>query len=436
MTIGQPSSGPAGGGRSDTGHPDIDGGFAWFRLAAGLALGTIGGVGMWSFAVALPAVQAEFGVSRGSASLPYAAIMLGFGFGGILMGRLSDRVGIFTPVLIGAVMLGIGYSLAGLSQNLAQFTLVQGLLIGLLGSATVFGPLMADISRWFVLRRGLAIGICASGNYLAGTVWPPVVQHFIETSGWRATHIGIGLFCMLAMLPLSLLMRRPVPPPPAPLFAADGSVVPEISPKALSPGTMMALLSVAGFACCMAMAMPQVHLVAYCGDLGYGPARGAQMLSLMMAMGVVSRLASGWICDRIGGLATLLGGSVLQGLALLLYLPFDGLASLYVISAMFGLFQGGIVPSYTIIVREYFPAREAGYRIGFVLFATLVGMAAGGWSSGKIFDLTGSYQAAFAHGIAWNLVNGAIVAWLMWRLGRPRRDAARARAGQPRAVTA
>jgi MFS family permease len=437
MTSGQSNSERAISGRAEAGHPDIDGGFAWVRLAAGLALGTIGGVGMWSFAVALPSVQAEFGVSRGEASIPYAAIMLGFGFGGIIMGRLSDRVGIFLPVLIGAIMLGIGYSLAGLAQSLLQFTLPQGLLIGLLGSATVFGPLMADISRWFVKRRGLAIGICASGNYLAGTFWPPVVQHFIETSGWRATHIGIGLFCVAAMLPLSLLMRRSAPPPPAPVFSADGIAMPEIEPKALSPGVMMALLSIAGFACCMAMAMPQVHLVAYCGDLGYGPARGAQMLSLMMAMGVISRLVSGWICDRIGGLATLLAGSVLQGLALLLYLPFDGLASLFLISAMFGLFQGGIVPSYTIIVREYFPAREAGYRIGFVLFATLVGMAVGGWSSGKIYDLTNSYQAAFVHGIAWNLVNGAIVIWLMWRLGRPRREAARAQvlAEQPRAVT-
>ncbi len=438
MTSGHLETERASGERAGATHPDIDGGFAWVRLAAGLALGTIGGVGMWSFAVALPAVQAEFGVSRGAASMPYAAIMLGFGFGGILMGRLSDRVGIFPPVLIGAVMLGIGYSAAGLSQSLFQFTLAQGLLIGLLGSATVFGPLMADISRWFVKRRGLAIGICASGNYLAGTVWPPVVQHFIETQGWRATHIGIGLFCMLAMLPLALLMRRSAPPPPATVYSADGIAIPEIGAKAVSPGMMMVLLSIAGFACCMAMAMPQVHLVAYCGDLGYGPSRGAQMLSLMMAMGVVSRLVSGWICDRIGGLATLLGGSVLQGLALLLYLPFDGLASLYVISAMFGLFQGGIVPSYTIIVREYFPAREAGYRIGFVLFATLVGMAVGGWSSGKIYDLTNSYQAAFVHGIIWNLVNGTIVIWLMWRLGRPRREDDRWQpsAGAPRAVAA
>lgn len=415
--------------------PDIDGGYAWIRLAAGLALGTIGGVGMWSFAVALPAVQAEFGVSRGWASVPYAAIMLGFGIGGIVMGRLSDRVGIFPPVVIGAVMLGIGYSLAGLSQNLLQFTLTQGILIGLMGSATVFGPLMADTSRWFVRRRGLAIGICASGNYLAGTIWPPVVQYFIETSGWRATHIGVGIFCVIAMLPLALFMRRPPPPLPAVESPSQNSANPGLA-RPISPSFLMALLCVAGFGCCMAMAMPQVHLVAYCGDLGYGPARGAQMLSLMMGMGVISRLVSGWICDKVGGLATLLLGSVLQAIALLLYLPFDGLASLFVISALFGLFQGGIVPSYTIIVREYFPAQEAGYRIGFVLFATLVGMAVGGWASGKIFDFTGSYQAAFIHGILWNLVNGAIVVWLLWRMGRPRVNGPGIAVGTPQTAPA
>jgi MFS family permease len=423
----------------------VDSPYAWARLAAALALGTIGGVGMWSYVVVLPSVQAEFQVSRAMASMPYAAIMLGFGFGGILIGRISDRIGIFLPILMGATMLGAGYVLAGIAPNLWLFVVAHGLLVGLLGSATVFGPLMADTSRWFLARRGLAVGICASGNYVAGTVWPPVVQHFVETTGWRTTYIWIGIFCFLAMLPLAFVMRRPAPRP-AMIPVAAGAGLPAgagptspLSGTSLSPNTIMALLLVAGFGCCMAMAMPQVHLVAYCGDLGYGPARGAQMLSLMMAMGVVSRLLSGWICDHIGGFATLLTGSVLQGIALLLYmsydgfamhyvisaifglfdLPFDGLASLYVISAMFGLFQGGIVPSYTIIVREVFPAHEAGYRIGFVLFATLVGMALGGWASGRIFDVTGSYRAAFAHGVFWNLVNGVIVLWLMLKLRRP-----------------
>jgi MFS family permease len=176
------------------------------------------------------------------------------------------------------------------------------------------------------------------------------------------------------------------------------------------------LLCVAGVACCVAMSMPQVHIVAYCGDLGYGAARGAEMLSLMLACGIVSRLISGAICDRIGGLRTLLLGSVLQGVALLLFLPFDGLVSLYLISALFGLFQGGIVPSYAIIVREYFPPAEAGARVGTVLMCTLLGMALGGWMSGKVFDLTGSYQAAFVNGIGWNLLNLAVVLLLIYRV--------------------
>jgi MFS family permease len=175
---------------------------------------------------------------------------------------------------------------------------------------------------------------------------------------------------------------------------------------------------VAGISCCVAMSMPQVHIVAYCGDLGYGVARGAEMLSLMLGLGIVSRIASGFIADRIGGVATLLIGSTLQGVALFLYLLFDGLTSLYVISGLFGLFQGGIVPMYAIIVREYFPAQEAGTRVGLVLLATLVGMALGGWISGLIFDLTGSYHAAFAHGLLWNLLNVSIATWLLLRGGR------------------
>jgi MFS family permease len=174
-------------------------------------------------------------------------------------------------------------------------------------------------------------------------------------------------------------------------------------------------------ACCVAMSMPQVHIVAYCSDLGFGAARGAQMLSLMLGFGIASRLVSGLICDRIGGIRTLLLGSALQGIALLLFIPFDGLMSLYVISIMFGLFQGGIVPSYAIIVREYFPPAEAGARVGSVITATLFGMALGGWMSGKVFDLTGSYQAAFINGVAWNLLNLSIAGWLYWRIGGWRR---------------
>src|SRR5688572_513561 len=387
--------------------------YAWLRLGAALTIMTMGGAGMYAMGVALTPVQAEFSATRGDASLPYTLTMIGFGVGGILMGRLADRFGVMVPVMIGALGLGGGFVLAGTSSSLWQFTLAHGVLIGLLGCAATFAPLVADTSLWFNRRRGIAVAICASGNYLGGAVWPPTLQYLFDTIGWRATYTGMGVFCAAAMLLFALALRRR---PPALESAATASRIERTErPLGLAPNTLMILLVVAGIGCCVAMSMPQVHIVAYCGDLGYGAARGAEMLSVMLGFGIVSRLLSGWICDRIGGLRTLLLGSFLQGVALFLFLPFDSLASLYVVSAMFGLFQGGIVPSYAIIVREYFPAREAGVRTGIVLMATLFGMAFGGWISGAIFDLTGSYRAAFINGMAWNALNLVIAFSLLYR---------------------
>jgi len=387
---------------------------AWIRLTVALALMTIGSGAMYVVSVVLPSVQKEFGVARADAALPYTLLMVGFGIGGILMGRLADRRGVMLPILIGSVGLAAGFVLAGLSGGILAFAIVHGLLLGLAGSSATFAPLVADTSLWFVKRRGTAVAICASGNYLAGAVWPPIVQHFVETVGWRQTYIGMGVFCA-ATMPLLALLMRPRPPVLAAVEARAGAGTPSLRPFGLSMNSAQALLCVAGVACCVAMSMPQVHIVAYCGDLGYGAAQGAQMLSLMLGAGIVSRLVSGAICDRIGGLRTLLLGSVLQGLALLLFLPFDSLVSLYVISALFGLFQGGIVPAYAIIVREYFPPAEAGARVGTVLMFTLFGMALGGWMSGKVFDLTGSYHAAFLNGIAWNALNISIALFLLAR---------------------
>jgi MFS family permease len=387
---------------------------AWQRLAVVLALMTIGSGAMYVIAVVLPAVQAEFGVARADASLPYTLMMVGFGLGGIAMGRLADRFGVMWVVLLGSVGLGAGFIAAGMSGNLTMFALVHGVLLGACGSAATFAPLVADTSLWFVRRRGIAVAICASGNYAAGAIWPPIVQHFVESVGWRSTYVGLGVFCAVTMPLLAMGLRAR--PPAAVASSSSASAAISNRPFGLSLTQAQTLLCIAGVACCVAMAMPQVHIVAYCGDLGYGAARGAEMLSLMLACGIVSRLVSGAICDRIGGLRTLLLGSVLQGLALLLFLPFDGLVSLYIISALFGLFQGGIVPSYAIIVREHFPAAEAGARVGTVLMATLFGMALGGWMSGKVFDLTGSYHAAFINGIGWNLLNLTIVLFLLWRV--------------------
>lgn len=397
--------------------------YAWFRLAACVALGTIGGVGIWSIAVALPAVQAEFGADRAGATLPSTFVMLGLVFGGVAMGRLADKFGVMLPAIIGSLALGLGYIATAYAPNLISFALIYGATIGFFGSAAVFGPLVTDTSYWFDRRRGIAVSLCASGNYFAGAIWPPIVQHFIEEVGWRQTHIGIGIACVVLMLPLTLALRRPSPiQAPRPLA---GSVAANnyARPLGMSPMALQMLLLLAGLSCCVAMSMPQVHIVAYCVDLGYGAARGAEMLSVMLACGVVSRLTFGLILDRIGANATLLMASSLQALGLALYLPFDGLVSLYVVSALFGLFQGGIVPTYAIIVREHFPPQEAGTRVGLVLSSTLAGMALGGWMSGAIFDLTGSYHAAVLNGIAWNFLNMMIAFWLLRRHSRPRSPA-------------
>jgi MFS family permease len=393
----------------------IDSPQAALRLLVTLGLVVLGNSSMYVVSVVLPAVQSEFGIGRADASLPYTLMMVCLGIGGIWTGRLADRHGL-TPILwCGALAVFGGFALAAHAQSIWLFGLAHGVL-GLIGSSSTFAPLMADTALWWQKRRGIAVAICACGNYIAGAIWPPLVQHGIATIGWRHTYLLLGLVCGMGMFLLSLKMRAKPPIPKVSVATASTTSDDSARPFGLHPSRAQLLLCTAGVACCVAMAMPQVHIVAYCTDLGYGAARGAEMLSLMLTCGIVSRLVSGLICDRIGGIKTLLLGSVLQGIALLAFLPFDGMVPLYVISATFGLFQGGIVPSYAIIVREHFSPKEVGERVGSVIMATLVGMALGGWLSGWIFDMTGSYKAAFINGIAWNLLNLSITGWLYLRL--------------------
>jgi MFS family permease len=383
---------------------------AWLRLGLALLIGSIGSVGMWSVVVALPTVQSDFAATRGAASLAFTFTMIGFGGGGVITGRVTDRFGIVAAIGSGILVAAAGYIGAGYATAMWQFIAVH-ILIGA-GSSATFGPLMAEASHWFERRRGIAVSIAASGNYLGGTIWPPVVNWGMQTYGWRATHVAIGVGCAVAMT-LALMLLR--------IRMGAGSRRSHVNappPKIdlrISTNALTALLSIAGIACCVAMAMPQVHIVAYCGDLGYGVARGAEMLSLMLGFGIISRIGSGFLADRIGGIRTLLIGSVAQGFALLFYLFFDSLTSLYVISAMFGLFQGGIVPSYAIIVREAMPAAQAATRVGLVILASVAGMSLGGWISGIIFDATGSYAAAFLNGLGWNALNITIMVALLMR---------------------
>ena len=380
------------------------------RLGLVLLIASIGAVGMWSIVVALPVIQSEFAATRGAVSLAYTMTMTGFGFGAVITGRLTDRFGIVVAMALSIAVLGLSYVAAGLSVTLWQFIAVS-FLIGL-GTSATFAPLMAEASHWFERYRGLAVTIVASGNYVGGTVWPPLVNWGIDTAGWRTTHIAIGIFCAVSMTLLVLVLRAQIGG--AAVRDHANAPPPQVNFN-LSTNALTVLLCIASISCCVAMAMPQVHIVAYCGDLGYGVARGAEMLSLMMGFGIISRIGSGFLADRIGGIRTLLIGSVAQGFALLFYLFFDSLTSLYLISGMFGLFQGGIVPSYAIIVREAMPAAQAATRVGIVIFASVFGMSFGGWASGVIFDATGSYAAAFANGLAWNVLNIAIIVALLMR---------------------
>ncbi|ACL62906.1 MFS transporter [Methylobacterium nodulans] len=386
---------------------------AWRRLLIALAIAAVGTVGTWSVVVVLPMVQAELGVTRGAASLAYTLAMIGFALGGVVTGRLTDRLGIIPAMGMGILSLLFGYLGAGISTALWQFA-VAHFFIGLGASAT-FAPLMAEASRWFVRRRGIAVGIAGSGYYLSGAFWPPLIERGIAQYGWQMTHIALGILCGAAMTVLLLILRLSIGRSQQRSLGTEGRPSVDID---LSPNALTAVLSVASFFCCTAMAVPQVHIVALCGDLGYGVARGVEMLSLMLAFGAVSRIGSGLIADRLGGLATLLIGSVAQASALTMYLFFDGLTPLYVVSALFGLFHGGIVSSYAIIVRETMPTREAATRVGTVIMVSLFGMSFGGWISGVIFDMTGSYKVAFLNGLGWNALNVATVLLLLLRSRR------------------
>ena len=383
------------------------------RLVVALLIVTVGGAAMYAVIVALKPVALEFGVSRGVGSIPYMMFMAISGIGGVAMGRLADRFGVLVPVLIGSVGLPAGMVGAAYAAEFWQFCAALGVLSGLLGTSAIFAPMASDISLWFTRRRGLAVAIVVTGTYLAGAMWPPIVQTSLDARGWRETFLMLAVVMICTMLPLSALLYRR----PAALSAAQAAraALATAKPLGFGPGTLQGLICAAGLGCCVAMAMPQVHIVAHVTDLGYAAQRGAEMLSLMLGTGIVSRVASGWISDRIGGLRTLLLGSVMQAVVLTAFLGADSLTLLFVVSAAFGLSQGGIVPSYTIIIRTFFPAHEAGRRVGWAMLFTFAGMALGGWMAGALYDLTGSYTASFINAIAFNVLNMAIVLVLVRR---------------------
>ena len=385
------------------------------RLTTALALMTLGCSAMYAGVMVLEPLALELGTGRGNSSLIYGSFMIGFALGGVLMGRLADRMGIMIPALIGSLALPAGFYLAAHASSILEICLAFSLLCGFLGSSFSMAPLIADISHWFNRRRGLAVGIAFSGSYIAGAIWPPILQRMFDAQGWRESFIDLALLTLIFMALLSLLLY-PRPPTNEQLPTA-GSANSTLTNSAISAGTLQSLICLAGFGCCVAMAMPQIHIVPYVMDLGHPAIRGAEMLGLMLGFGVISRVGSGWLSDRIGGLATLLLGSALQLAVLIAFLTGNSLVFLYGISIAFGLSQGGIVPSYTIILRAFFPPKQAGWRISTSFLFTVAGMAFGGWIAGVLYDLTGSYTVSFLNAIGFNILNLWIAASLLKKSG-------------------
>lgn len=385
---------------------------SWRRLTICSVIGLFINIGIWSVVVVLPEIEREFNSSRASSALPYTFTLAGFAIGNFVIGSIVDRIGIAKATIYASLLVSSNFLLCSLSDSLLIIT-SSHFFLGL-GTAVGFGPLIADITHWFVKRRGIAVAIIASGNYLSGVVWSPLIGIMLSSFTWRDIYLSIAIVLPTVVIPFAFLLLNKTTKIKSDtendLYANNTKLV------KISGGRLQFLLGMAGIGCCIAMAMPQVHIVAYCVGLGFGATIGASMLSVMLASGIISRIMFGLCADRIGSLNTLILSSALQMISLIFFIPFDGMISLFVVSAIFGLSQGGIVPSYALVVRHFLPAREAGQRIGIVLMLTIFGMAIGGWMSGFIFDQTGSYKMAFLNGILWNIFNLGILGWLFFNV--------------------
>ena len=394
----------------------VETGYGWVIVFCSLAIHTIGLGSPIVLLVALKPIAAEFDWPRSVPSLAYSMMMIGTGAGGILMGWWMDKRGVFQPVLFGAVMIGIGALVASQSEGKWSLYVANGLLIGLLGKAAMITPLIANVTHWFDRRRGLAVAIIASGQGLAGAIWPPLFRYLNDSYGWRETYIFFGVLALCAMVPLALLLR-PKAPITRPGRAGDGQTSGG-RVLGLPANGVQGLLCLATIGCCTAMAIPIVHLVSHGTDLGFARARAAELLTVLFAAAFFSRILYGMLADRIGGVRTLLIGSACQAVMLVVFSIVTSLPALYVTALLFGLGFAGIMPCYPLIIRLLFPASQAGWRIAtFYMFAAL-GMAFGGWMGGYIFDLTGTYAHAFLIAFGFTVMNFCTIGFIHLRQAR------------------
>jgi MFS family permease len=394
---------------------NIDSREAWLITVVALVIASVCFGAPLVVTVALKPVAADLGGYRSIPSAALSLSMLGTGLGGLAMGWLAERFGVRTIVMFGATMVCTGLMLSTGGQAW-QLYVGHGLFVGILGNAAIHAPLYVYVTRWFEVRRGAALALITSGQYVAGAAWPPVFERAIAAYGWQQCMIAFGILVVAVVIPLAALFLRTAPEPPdaksGVTAAAGNNTVLD-----LQPNTAFALLAIASFLCCVPMAMPSSHLIAFCGDVGLTAATGAAMLSVLLVSAFISRQLWGWISDRIGGLMTLLIGALAQASAMLGFLLTQDEAGLFAVSAAFGLGLSGLIPAYVLAIRQLFPAREASWRIPALLLTAMSGMAAGSWIAGVIYDRAGFYAPAFATGIAANLANLCIITALVlqWR---------------------
>ena len=384
---------------------------AWLRLIIIFTMSVIGTAGMWSVVIIMPSIQNEFSLDRAASTYPYVATMFGYGIGNIIIGRLLDKIGIRKPIIFALILLVASYLLSVLATNVFWLSIIQ-FFLGF-SAAAFFGPMMADISKYFYTRKGLAVSLVASGQHLCGAIWPFLIKDYLVEGEWKNAHFFIAFVCstcipiLVFFLSDKKVKSRDIPRNFEKQDNVNTSVKLSISNKQIQ-----ILLMFAGVFCCVAMSVPQVHIVPLCIDFGYGLAVGTEILSFMLFAAVTSRILFGFLSDRIGPIQTLILGSSLQAISLSMFLPFNSQLSLYIIAVFFGLSQGGIVPIYAVIISKFLPANEVAERVGFLIFATIIGMSLGGWVSGEIFDYTNSYKLAFLNGIFWNIINVSIMVYL------------------------
>ena len=384
---------------------------AWFRLAIIFTMSVIGTAGMWSVVIILPNIQNEFALDRAASTYPYVATMFGYGFGNVIIGRMLDKIGIKKPIIFALSLLVTSYVLSFFAKNVFWLSTIQ-FFLGF-SAAAFFGPMMADISNYFYKRKGLAVSLVASGQHLCGAIWPFVIKDFIIEGDWRNAHLFIALVCSILIPILFYFLGNKVPKMnnEQKLTTQDEDINSKVN-LSISNRQIQILLMIAGVLCCVAMSMPQVHIVPLCIDNGYGLAVGTEILSFMLFAAVASRVIFGFLSDKIGPIQTLILGSSLQAISLTMFLPFNSQLSLYIVAICFGLSQGGIVPIYAVIISKFLPSNEVAERVGWLIFATIIGMSLGGWLSGEIYDFTNSYRLAFINGIFWNIMNLCIMIYL------------------------